>query len=82
MYSSKRPISCHGGQRNSTGSDIIKATGLDAKAVLIERPTPYGLAVFLERGVKEVLKIGCRYRGNIRTLRHTSCKRFGCIYLL
>ncbi|KAB8338842.1 hypothetical protein FH972_021786 [Carpinus fangiana] len=39
-----------------TGSDILKALALGAKAVLIGRPYMYGLAIGGEEGVKHVLK--------------------------
>ena len=38
------------------GTDVIKALALGAKAVLVGRPTMYGLAVAGEDGVKEVLR--------------------------
>lgn len=39
-----------------TGSDVLKALALGAKAVLIGRPYMYGLAIAGEDGVKHVLK--------------------------
>lgn len=39
-----------------TGSDVLKALALGAKAVLIGRPYVYGLAMGGEEGVKHVLK--------------------------
>ncbi|KAF2745936.1 FMN-dependent alpha-hydroxy acid dehydrogenase [Sporormia fimetaria CBS 119925] len=39
-----------------TGSDVLKAIALGAKAVLIGRPYVYGLAIGGEDGVKHVLK--------------------------
>lgn len=38
-----------------TGSDVLKALGLGAKAVLVGRPYVYGLAMGGEEGVKHVL---------------------------
>ncbi|WP_075982690.1 lactate 2-monooxygenase [Bacillus massilinigeriensis] len=50
----KIPVLMDSGIRR--GSDIIKALALGAKAVLVGRPTMYGLAVGGENGVKEVLE--------------------------
>jgi lactate 2-monooxygenase len=38
-----------------TGSDVLKALALGAKAVLVGRPYAYGLAMGGEEGVKHVL---------------------------
>jgi len=39
-----------------TGSDIIKAVALGARAVLVGRPWVYGLAIGGEEGVRHVLR--------------------------
>jgi isopentenyl diphosphate isomerase/L-lactate dehydrogenase-like FMN-dependent dehydrogenase len=39
-----------------TGSDVLKAIALGAKAVLLGRPVMYGLAISGEEGVKHVLR--------------------------
>jgi L-lactate dehydrogenase (cytochrome) len=39
-----------------TGSDLLKALALGARAVLLGRPYVYGLAVGAEAGVRHVLR--------------------------
>jgi 4-hydroxymandelate oxidase len=56
------PILLDGGIR--TGGDVIKAMGLGATAVMIGRPTLWGLAVAGEAGVTSVLEI---FRREIET---------------
>jgi isopentenyl diphosphate isomerase/L-lactate dehydrogenase-like FMN-dependent dehydrogenase len=69
------PVLMDGGVRR--GTDIVKALALGASAVLVGRPTAWGLAVNGERGVVDVLEIlrvelmnamlltGCRSLGEI-----------------
>jgi isopentenyl diphosphate isomerase/L-lactate dehydrogenase-like FMN-dependent dehydrogenase len=49
------PVLVDGGVRR--GTDVVKALALGATAVLVGRPTCWGLAVAGERGVEEVLAI-------------------------
>jgi 4-hydroxymandelate oxidase len=69
------PVLMDGGVRR--GTDVLKALGLGASAVLVGRPCAWGLAVNGERGVVDVLEIlraelrnamilsGCRTVGDI-----------------
>jgi 4-hydroxymandelate oxidase len=49
------PVLMDGGVRR--GTDIVKALALGASAVLVGRPTAWGLAVNGEQGVVDVLEI-------------------------
>lgn len=51
----KAEVIVDGGFR--TGTDVVKALALGAKAVMIGRPYVHGLAVSRQRGVEEVLSI-------------------------
>jgi isopentenyl diphosphate isomerase/L-lactate dehydrogenase-like FMN-dependent dehydrogenase len=58
-----------------TGSDILKALCLGAKAVLIGRPYMYGLAIGGKEGVEHVLQsIRCDFDNQLGNLGHKSIK--------
>jgi isopentenyl diphosphate isomerase/L-lactate dehydrogenase-like FMN-dependent dehydrogenase len=51
----KIPVLMDGGIRR--GSDVLKALGLGAKAILIGRPYVWGLAAFGQVGVQRVVEL-------------------------
>ena len=56
-----------------TGSDVLKALCLGAKAVLIGRPFVYGLAIAGQEGVEHVLKsIRADFDNQLGNLGHKS----------
>jgi lactate 2-monooxygenase len=58
-----------------TGSDVLKALCLGAKAVLIGRPFMYGLAIAGKEGVEHVLKsIRADFDNQLGNLGHKSIK--------
>jgi isopentenyl diphosphate isomerase/L-lactate dehydrogenase-like FMN-dependent dehydrogenase len=58
-----------------TGSDVLKAIALGAKAVLVGRPYVYGLAMGGEEGVRHVLS--CLLADTDSSLANVGRKRLG-----